>query len=119
MILHLKVLEEDVSDSLLTDFRSVLASPPQTGSDTGADLNDSPPDWCQREDWFRLRGSISQDNWPKISAELEAREEEWRQWYESGQVAGIADIACKTSSYSLSMNDNRKILFCKFSKTLL
>ena len=100
VILHLRVLEEDVSDSLLTDFRSVLASP-QTGSDT-ADLDDR-PDWCQREDWLRLRGSISQDNWSKISAELEAREEQWRQWYESGLVAGIADIACKTSSYSVSI----------------
>ena len=40
MILHLKVLEEDITDSLLHDFRSVVTSSKEHHSDVSGSTND-------------------------------------------------------------------------------
>ena len=96
IILHLKILREELTDNDVNDLKAVLFGslykPNERTSDTALEKVDVYfSSWCRDRDWKRL-GSLSDTSLDRIIKEFTCDKKGWRDWYTSTEITSFPGI---------------------------
>ena len=89
IILHLKILRDELNDDDVSDLKAILFGSlyNENANTNGAlcKIKMQCPSWCKEEDWSRL-GLLSNTSIDALTKEITKNEKDWKEWYTSTEI---------------------------------